>query len=551
MRKYLSLTKALLKCGIGVTDGASKKGFKLFLYGILCLSCLPIAGVLYFLVASTLEAYMQIGQEASILGTMMFLVCIIIFIFSIFMIPSIFYFSTDTNTLLALPLKPEHIIGSRFTVCLLYEIMFSLAILVPTYAAYGVVQGVSASLLIVGSLTIVLLPIFPLVLSTILTILMMRFVPFFKNRDRFNMIAGILSLILAFGFSFASNSFGSGMDETELLQLLLAGNNSMLDLFMNAFPMIPFFARAVLEGSMLDFLIGSGITLLSIIVFLTLGKFLYFKGAIGNSESMSSHKEMDEKQLGKATKAGNKIWTYAKKEFKILLRTPVFCLNCLSSCFIFPLVLVIFPLIGGNSTDMNFDLSQLIPMLESLEAFPAYLMMAGLGLGCMLGIINMISATSISREGTQYTLMKILPMSYRDQIHAKTITGTLAGLLTVVLTVFPMMFLFPLSPFYYLIFFLCACISTIMSNQLVIIVDLAKPKLVWEQEVAAVKQNLGSFVSVMIGMAICVIFIGLCFIIPSDIAWIVSSICVILSTIGCWGFYQLAGSYAEKAMRKL
>lgn len=551
MRKYLSLTKALLKCGIGMTDGSSKKSFKLLLYGLLGLSCLPIAGVLYVMVASVLEAYMHIGQEGAILGTMMFLVCIIIFIFSIFMIPSIFYFSTDTNTLLALPLKPEHILGSRFTVCLLYEYMFSIAILVPTYAAYIVILGTSSSLIIFGLLSIFLLPIFPLVLSTILTILMMRFVPFFKNRDRFNMIAGILTLVLAFGFSFATNSFGSEMDEAELMQLLLAGNNSMLDVFMNLFPMIPFFARAVVEGSILDFLIGSGMTLLSLVVLLTVGKLLYFKGAIGNSESMSSHKEMSEEQLGKATRAGNKVWTYAKKDFKIILRTPVFCLNCLSTCFVFPIILIIFPLVGGSSSSMSFDLSQLIPMLESLEHFPAYLMMAGLGLGCMLGIINMISATSISREGTQYTIMKVLPMSYRDQIHAKTITGTLVGLLTIVLTVVPMMLLFPLSPLYYLMFFLCACITTVMANQLVIMVDLAKPKLVWEQEAAAVKQNLGSFVSIVIGMAICVIFIGICFIIPSDIIWMVSMICVILCMIGCWGFYQLCGSYAEKAMRKL
>ena len=187
MRKYLTLTNVLLKCGFQMTDGKSKKWFKLFLYVVLAISFLPMLGLLYFTVDALLPLYSQIDQSALMMGVMLFLACILIFIFSLFLIPSIFYFSSDLEILLALPLKSIHIIGAKFTVCVLYEYLFAASILVPTYAAYLHQGNIEWSFLPLGIIVMVLLPIFPLVLSTLFTILLMRFVPFFKNYFNFLM----------------------------------------------------------------------------------------------------------------------------------------------------------------------------------------------------------------------------------------------------------------------------------------------------------------------------------------------------------------------------
>lgn len=551
MRKYLSLTSVLLKGGMGMSDGNSKKGFKILLYVVLALSFLPLVGLLYFVIDQVLPVYAALDQAASILGSMMFLACMLIFIFSIFMIPSIFYFSSDNDILLALPLTPVQIIGSKFTVCLIYEYLFSLGVLLPTYGAYLHFFGFSITFVLPALIVLMLLPIYPLVLSTILTILLMRFVPFFKNRDRFNMISGILLLIAALAFSFASSSLDSSTSEIELVQMLLAGNNSMLDLFMKLFPMIPYFARGVVDGAFLDLLLGIAICIASLIVLLTLGKFLYFKGAIGNGESSSKHAALDEKQLHKAAKQGNKIWTYAMKDFKLLIRTPVYFMNCISMVVIFPILMIVLPMVSGNTSSQSMDISSFLPMIEQMDHLPAFVIIAGLGMGLMLGIMNLVSATAISREGSNYIVMKYLPISYADQIHAKSLCGIFLGILTIIFTIIPIMVILPLSPLYYLLFFVCACITTVLGNELCIIVDLAKPKLVWEQEAAAVKQNLGAFVSMMGGMALCVILIGSCFIIPSSMMMIFAIIALLLALVGAFLLYRLAGSYATKAMLQL
>lgn len=549
MRKYLSLCRVLIKGGLSVSDGKSKKGFQIFLYAVLAISILPLVWVIYWMVSAMLPTYTMLDQAAAMLGSMMFIACLVIFLFSIFIIPSVFYFSSDNETLLALPLTPIQIISSKFTVCLLYEYIFSLGILLPTYAAYLNLNGFSLSIVCYGLLVVLLMPIYPLVLSAIFTMIMMRFVPFFKNRDRFNLISGFLLLIGALGFSFASNSIGQSLSQSDTLAMMMAGNNSMLDLFMKFFPMIPFFSRAVVLGGLVDFLLGCGIVLISLAFFLTFGKFLYFKGAIGNGETTSSHKVMDEQELHKSSKQKSKILAYAIKDLKLLIRTPVYVMNCLSMVVLMPFLLLIFPLITNETQTINF--TALIPLFQQVENASAYVILCGLGMGMMLGIMNLISATAISREGSNYYIMKFLPMPYADQIHAKSFCGILMGGLTLIFTLIPLMFLLPLSPLYYLLFFISACVTVVLGNELCIIVDLAKPKLVWEQEATAVKQNFGAFVAMMAGMALCVLFIGVCFIIPTDIIMVVAIGTLLLAGLGAYLSYRMAGSFAEKAMMKL
>lgn len=553
MAKFLSLTKVLLKCSMGMlTDGKSKKGMSIFLYSIIALSCLPLAVVFFFMVRSTLDVLGSIGQAGSALGSMMFLACFLIFIFSIFIIPSIFYFSSDSNILLSLPLKPEQIIGSKFVVCLVYEYMFGCAVMIPTFAAYIDYAGVTLPFLIGGVLSLILVPIFPLVLGTILTILMMRFVPFFKNRDRFNLIAGVLTLILAFGFSFFMNSMDPGDGNTQaMMQSILQGNNSLLEVFMKFFPMIPFFIRGMVDGNYLQLLIGITIVVISVVVLLTLGKFLYFKGAIGYGETSSSRKKLSDSDLHKANRSHSKIRTYAVKEMKILVRTPVYFLNCIAMCIVMPLLVLMGPTIAGSKGDAGIDMDALLSLANEIPNFTAYLIILGLAVGFLVGGMNMISSTAISREGSNYTYMKYIPMSYQDQIHAKAYCGIFMSIVTLVLTIIPLYLFLPLPILNYLIVFGCSIISAIIVNFLGIIIDLSHPKLVWEQEAAAVKQNLGGVLSIFGGVGLCAVMIALCFFISNEYIMILAISFIAFSLLLAVALYMISGRYAEKAMKKL
>lgn len=550
MHKYFTLTKILMKSGFQVTDGKSKKWFKVFLYALLAVCCLPMLLLLYFGIDAILPLYAQIDQTATILGGMLFLTCMIIFFFSLFLIPSIFYFSSDLEILLALPLKSTQIIAAKFTVCVIYEYLFAFSVLVPTFAAYWHYGGMPVTFLPFGVLTLLVIPIFPLVLSTILTILLMRFVPFFKNRDRFNLISSIIIIVLGLSYSFFMNSQGS-QNETEILMTLISGDNSLLQFFMKLFPMVPYFARAIVEGSLLDMVTGLGICALALIVLLTLGRLLYFKGAIGSSESSASHKQMSSKQLQKASKRHSKTWAYLKKEMKLLVRTPAYFTNCILMILLFPIFILAFLLMNQGEWADGIELGVLLAQVEQFDGFLAYAVLIALAAGFLFGTFNQISATALSREGKQYTVMKYIPMSYCDQIHAKMLCGVIAGIISNISIALVLALVLPFSWYYYLLYCLISGITTIIGNAYCIMIDLIKPKLIWEQEAAAVKQNLGSFISVMISMALAFLIIFACFVIPNELLMPVTIIAVIAGIALAFLAYVLVGKFAERAMRKL
>jgi ABC-2 type transport system permease protein len=109
--------------------------------------------------------------------------------------------------------------------------------------------------------------------------------------------------------------------------------------------------------------------------------------------------------------------------------------------------------------------------------------------------------------------MKMIPMEIMDQLHAKSLSGFLLSLLGLILTVIPAVY-FLKAPWYILaIFSVMAILGSLFINYLSIIVDVIHPKLVWETEQAAVKQNI-NFIFTMLpsfGLAYLLVWLALTF----------------------------------------
>ncbi|MFR9255878.1 MAG: hypothetical protein ACLVJ6_10475 [Merdibacter sp.] len=63
-----------------------------------------------------------------------------------------------------------------------------------------------------------------------------------------------------------------------------------------------------------------------------------------------------------------------------------------------------------------------------------------------------------------------------------------------------------------LIFVVGSLVSVIMTNLFGILIDLLRPKLVWEQEAAAVKQNLNGVISILLSFLLAAVCFGLLYI---------------------------------------
>ena len=204
----LILTKAMFNNDetlSSMTGRAKKKSFFqsrwvkvlsfIFLLGILSISFGSILSELF-------DSLAMVQMETIILRLLIPAAGFMVFVFGIFYVMNVFYFSKDIENYLYLPVKAGEILNAKFLVSLIYEYFIILLFFLPMLVVYGYKAGASVVYYIYMILTLLIVPIFPLVVASIIAMVIMRFSDKFKNKDRFNMVAGVLSLAVGLGFNF-------------------------------------------------------------------------------------------------------------------------------------------------------------------------------------------------------------------------------------------------------------------------------------------------------------------------------------------------------------
>jgi ABC-2 type transport system permease protein len=513
MHKLKSLVLAMLKNTFSMVDqGKRKKSSKILLYGfslLMIVAFLPTLAMLHFLTIDAVDLLAPFQQTGVIVALLFNALALMIFFFGIFLIPAVFYFSRDIETLLALPLKPVDILLSKFVVTLIYEYLTLALFFIPVISGYA--RAVSPDLLfyVYAFIVFLILPIIPLVLAGLIIMLIMWLIPFAKNRDFFNMISGGIALIFALWLNYALAGLAT-VTEGDLINMLIEGNNSLIALFQSFIPNIPFAIAAVVNSDFVQLLIALAITAAIFAGFLLLSQILYFRGVIGVNETSSSRRQLSSKDFSKSTRSQKAIVTYLLKELRLLFRTPIYMMNCVSINVLLPVLFIVMTAAFPEEEDL-FALILSIPWDNVLAISLASAF--GVAFGLVMGSMNMVSATAISREGQHVYFMKMIPMEIMDQLHAKSLSGFLLSLLGLILTVIPAAY-FLKAPWYILaIFSVMAILGSLFINYLSIIVDVIHPKLVWETEQAAVKQNI-NFIFTMLpsfGLAYLLVWLALTF----------------------------------------
>lgn len=550
MNNFKTLTIIQLKNTIGLINGNSKSKYTPILMVFLAICLLPSIMLLYQLFKAGFEMASILDQSGIIFSAGFQFTALLIFTFSLFLIPSVYYFSKDINTLLALPLTPQTIIASKFSVCLIYEYLFTAAICIPMTIAYGQVADITVIMFIFMLIAFLTLPIYPLILSSIITMLMMRFAPFMKNRDRFNIIGSILILVFAFIFSFYINQIET-LDPNQMLALLQEGNNSLMSIFSYLFPNVPYIAKAIVNIDMISFITYIGIIIVSVVIFVLIAKNLYLKGVIGVEESSSSRKQLSKQKIERSVRKQSILSTYIKKEYRLLIRTPVYLMNCFVMAF-----LPAFMVLSSLFTSGISDFSELIPegMLDTIIEQPNFVwivLIAGLISGIACANLNLISSTSISREGANYIFMKYIPVPLQTQINAKALSGTIISILSIVLFLIPIWIIIKLPVYIVLLFLISSSISSVLGNYLGILIDLLHPKLTWEQEAAAVKQNITGMIALFGGVGIAIIIGIIASNLPADMLPIYAIAVCIISILLCIICYLYINKVVDKVFVNL
>ncbi len=554
MRKYLLLTRKLFKSGLGgFGGGGKKKKFRagntlLLLFLFICL--LPLLGVLFRFGNEAYKAMAVIGQEGLVLSMAFFASSVLSLVLGFPMLISVFYLTGDIERLMYLPVRPWQIVGAKFTISLIFTYLTSFYFLLPLLAGYGAAAGAGIGFWLLAFSALLLLPVIPLVYCGILSMVIMRVFKRAKNKDFITVISVVLSLCLAFGLSSLGNI---RLEGGALQELLLKGGNSLMGLMNGIFPALRFLEEAAAEGNILSLLIFLAVTAVFVVVFFLIAERIYFAGAMGMRETKAGRKAVSEGESRRLSRKRSAGTTCFWKEVRLLVRSPVYFMNCVMMVFLWPLFVLI-PLAIQMIQNKEFSVGELLELV-SMEGTgeTAVTLFVVLCISLGTGLFNYIAGTAISREGKSLYFMKIIPVPLKVQLRAKLLTAVCFGMagttLYCLIVLLAAVFLFGL-PAWTLPFALAgSALANVIQCAIQLFVDLFHPKLSWESEQQAVKQNftviLGMLLNLTVGGVLGVLVFLLYDLLSLPLPVYAGAVCLVLAA-AAFLLYKLVLAYGAK-----
>jgi ABC-2 type transport system permease protein len=281
------------------------------------------------------------------------------------------------------------------------------------------------------------------------------------------------------------------------LQDLLTDKSGFMNLISQIFPSTRFLGLALVNTDnsigIVNILIFAGYSLLAVALAWLIGEKLYFKGLVGSSEITARRQTLsnsDYKRLGRSLPA---ILSYWKKEMRILIRTPTYFMNSVMTNLLAPVLVTVPFLIQAHNQKGPMPWEKFIARPEG----QTILMVVIIGIIVFLAASNAIAATSLSREGKQFFISKYIPLPYLEQIQAKLLSAYVFGICGTVLMIIAARILMPLESVIIGMLLGVGMVAIIPVIEAGLLIDILQPKLQWENEQQAFKQNLNVIFSML------------------------------------------------------
>lgn len=499
MNSYITLTKTFI-AAIGMSEPQDKRRkimiviLSLFgVFGVLLPVCIGV-GLLVKLMTETL-----IPVDCAPMGIqlMFHIICLFTVIFGINVIFNEFYFSNDIEFLLPWPLRAWQIIASKFTAAFYNENIMQFLLVLSCIVGYGIGAKMGILSWLLSVIGIVTLPILPLSYCAIASMLIMGFTRFIRNKEviqKFS-VALMFALVLAL---VGSIGFLQNMDINNYVETLASGDQGFMNVMNYVFPNVPLFVKTFTEGNILALLGYILVNVVAVVIMLLLAEQLYFKGVIGLTSSDNSKKAKSLDVILRGCKQRSQWYAYFMKEVKMLVRTPVFLTNCIIINFIWPVF--IYAMYKIQST--RFTLEQLRELYANRDLRIQLIFLLGVvGISVLVSALNSLSSNAISREGKHFSFMKYIPVPYFTQWHVKALVGIVFPAAGILVYVIPACILIQVPIVHTLMITLIVLMAISFMSYLGIYIDSIQPKLIWDDEMSALRENYNTFFSMTIAIA--------------------------------------------------
>lgn len=510
MKSFLTVFKLLLKNTYRASRGKSKK-VMILAYVSIGIFYLFMLSYIISSIVNLAPALKETNLTAEALTLMFSGAVILVMFFCIPLVLSSLYFSKDNAFFLSLPVSQSAVYFAKLGIIYLSLISIEAAILVPALITMGVCLGASPLFYVGAFFAVLLLPALPIFLSSIIAMPLMYVVSAFKNRGALSSIVLLVMFMVLFVFQMsigffigesAGGEYGEAIDMASLLTGMSHGMKTAADIlvplsaFARFMTLSPVWGLGLPASMAVNAIIAIGSAAVLAALGLTLSGLFYKKAAAAMPES-SFNAGAKKKEFASG---GSEIKTLMLKEWRQLIRTPQFAINCLVGA-VMPIFLSIFLCYTFYSempaVESEADLDMMKSVFAAIVGF--IVLMTGIGL-------NMGALTCITREGEGFAFSKSLPSPAATQIKAKRylylIFGYFPALVSLTIAfavmpnVLPLLFLILCIPYNY------AFVS------FAVYLDLKSPNLKWTTPQEAIKGNARGLLPYLLNILILLPVVG-------------------------------------------
>lgn len=480
-----SLTKVILKNSIRTNP--SKKS--LILGGIafsIVFLFLSIMMILFSYIVT--KQLIKINQAYAFVNILLLMNFFILFAKSVFESLNVLYFSKDLKILLRMPIYPKDILHAKFFNMIISEYQMEVIMLGIPMIVYGILTKVIFLFYIYMFLVLLILPIIPILLTSLIIAIIMRFTNFIKNKNKVLYITMIISMFLM-GFVTMIFSNNQTISVSGFRNIILK-TNGLAESIADYFILIKPIMNTLLNYDNIDGLKNlilyylESIICYFIIIFI-ISK-IYLKGAIGTTINSDKNTKCEFKELNLKDFESKKISkTYIIKEWKTLLRTPIFCIECVIMPLLYPICILAIVL-------FLMQFAKLVG-LDLIESFKS-IVNSSLGISIFLIVgqvfymLNFSSIIAISRDSNNAILIKFLPIDLYKQFKIKIRIGILINTLASLIVSIAFL-IFTKKLLFTFIIFLSLCFINVIGEKCKLLIDLQNPQMNWNSEYTMMKQN--------------------------------------------------------------
>lgn len=503
MKRLPSLIRAGLKSNFGLsvlTHRLFKEKKDRWLVPIIALAVIGVLPTLYGLLLLIKSFYLflrPMGQERAILTFAVLMGQFLILLFGLYYVISAFYFSRDLEMLIPLPLKPFEVMLSKFAIILVNEYLTVFLIVAPVLVYFGVLAKSRLSYWINALLIYLFLPVIPLTIVSILVVAMMRVVNFSRKKDALIIVGSILLITASVGLQFMANKSAGSKHEIENMTSFFASPDSLLNRIGAKFPPSIWATKALAGGlagsGLFNLLVFVGVSLLLFCGILVIAEKLFYRGLIGIGEVSGRKKALSQKEMSRKVSSGRRpVKAIFAREWRIMNRTPIFLLNGMLAVILVPLIFVLMAKMGSGRGDNAFILKVLVS-----AAKPAYAILAAACFMTICSSLNGTASSTFSREGIQFWMSKVIPVSPREQVIAKYLHSFIIAFLGLAASSIVLIAVIHLKIALLAAALAVSLAATFTLTSVGMIIDLARPLLDWTNPQKAIKQNLNVLLAML------------------------------------------------------